>query len=128
MKNLTVRMVKDGDKLCHQQHADKLKMKMFIASLKEGEVVEFFINRTSGDGSLSQLAKLHANIRDIAKFQGDTAADIKLRIKKKAGFCITKNIDGESYMFCKSFGDCTREELDYVINLVEIEMGELGII
>lgn len=127
MKNLTVRMVKDGTELVYQQHADKLKFKMFKESLKENEVIELFVNRTSGDGSLAQLAKLHASIRDIAKFTGNSASDEKIRIKKKAGFCIEKTIDGDRYIICKSFGDCTRDELDYVINLVETECADLGI-
>lgn len=127
MKNLTVRMVKKGNDLIYQQHTEKLKFKMFRDSLKEDEVIELFINRTSGDGSLAQLSKLHASIRDIAKYSGNSAADEKIRIKKKAGLCFTKKIEGETYMICKSFGDCTRDELDYVINLLEVECAELGI-
>jgi hypothetical protein len=127
MKNLTVRMVKEGTDLVYQQHSDKLKFKMFKESLKDKEVIELFINRTSGDGSLAQLSKLHASIRDLAKYSGNSASDEKIRIKKKAGLCFTKTIQGDTYMICKSFGDCTRDELDYVINLVEVECAELGI-
>ena len=128
MKNLTVRFVKRGDELKYEQGVDKIKFKMFKDSLKEGEVIEILANRTSGDGSLAQLSKLHASIREIAKFVGSTVQDEKLRLKKKAGFCIHKTIDGEHYLYCKSFGDCTRDELDYVINIVEVELADLGIV
>jgi hypothetical protein len=127
MKTIKLRFKKVGKKLEFEQPVHKLKWQMFLKTIQEDEVVEMYVDRVSGDGSLSQLAKLHATLREIAKFTGNTVTYEKTRIKRKAGLCYEVVVENERCLECKSFSDSTREELDYVINLLEIECVDLGI-
>ena len=73
----------------------------------------------SDDGSLAQLAKIHAMIRDLSLHTGYSFEDSKLIIKHKAGLCIEKTIEGEKFLYCKSLGDCSKQELSLVIQAIE---------
>lgn len=91
----------------------------FISSLKEGSVVEFFYEMQTDDGSLAQLAKIHAAIRDLCNHTGYTFEDMKLLVKKRAGLCIEKELDGSKFLYCKSFGDCSKQELSLAIEALQ---------
>jgi hypothetical protein len=102
---------------------DAKAYKYFLDSLSEGQVFEVFLDAQRDDGILAQLAKIHKCIREIAHHTGNSFEDIKLEVKKKAGLCIKKNIDGELFMICKSFGDSSKEELSLAIRTIE-ELGD----
>ena len=55
----------------------------------------------------------------LANDLGYSFSEMKLLIKRKAGLCFNKN--GTEY--CKSFGDCSKEELNSVIQEI-IELGD----
>ena len=73
---------------------------------------------TSDNGSLAQLAKVHACIRELAKECGYTFDEMKFIVKKHSGLCY----DGGGAEYCKSFKECSKEELAMAIESA-IELG-----
>jgi|688.fasta_scaffold02505_21 hypothetical protein len=98
--------------------ADKIKYEAFINNLPEGYKLEVYMEVQSDDGSLAQLAKIHAMIRELSQHIGETFEDMKLIVKRRAGICIEKEIEGETFLYCKSFGKCSKEELSLVIETI----------
>lgn len=115
---------KDGGKLIYNTKGDEATYKLFIDSLEEGQTVEIFLDANKDDGTLAQLAKIHKCIREIAKETGDNYEDMKLLVKKRAGLCFKKEVDGETFLHCKSFGDASRSDLALVIETI-ISIGDL---
>lgn len=99
------------------------KYSAFMESIQDGQTVEVFMEANVDDGTVPQLAKVHACIRELAKDLGYTFEDMKIEVKRKAGLCVVKVIEGERYMFCKSFGDCSKSELSLVMETV-IQIGD----
>ena len=114
---------KEGDKLIYRIDADNVLYKEFCSHLEDGQLVEIFLDANKDDGTLAQLAKVHKCIRELAKDAGYTFEDMKLEIKKASGLCIYKNVGGEDYMICKSFGDASKEELGMVLQTI-IDRGD----
>lgn len=114
---------KDG-KLIYISKSDETIYKLFVEKLDEGQVVEVFMDAHSDDGSLAQLAKIHKCIRELAMETGTPYEDMKLIVKKKAGMCVKKEIDGEMIMYCASFAKASKEELGLVIETI-IQIGDL---
>lgn len=110
-------------KLVPSRQADRLAMAHLLTYLKEGDEVEVFIDSLAGDGTLAQLAKLHAMIRDLAAFTGNAVQGLKLMIKDRSGLCFTRDQE----LICKSFGDCSREELGVAINACIELAAEVGL-
>lgn len=98
--------------------ADKIKYEAFINNLPEGYKLEVYMEVQSDDGSLAQLAKIHAMIRELSQHIGETFEDMKLIVKRRAGLCIEKEIEGDNFLYCKSFGKCSKEELSLVIETI----------
>jgi hypothetical protein len=98
--------------------------KMFIAELEEGQKVEIFMEVNEDDGTIPQLAKVHVCIRELAKELGYTFEDMKIEVKMKAGLCVKKEIGGEIFMICKSFGDCSKDELGLAVEAIK-QIGEI---
>lgn len=98
--------------------------KMFIAELEEGQKVEIFMEANEDDGTIPQLAKVHVCIRELAKELGYTFEDMKIEVKMKAGLCVKKEIGGEIFMICKSFGDCSKDELGLAVEAIK-QIGEI---
>lgn len=92
------------------------KLGLFIKGLQEGETVIITYEVQSEDASYAQMSKVHKHIRELANYTGDTFEDMKLQVKLRAGLC--NNTD------CKSFADCSKEELSMAIQ-ASIEIGEL---
>lgn len=89
---------------------------LFGRGLPEGVEVEVYMNVVDpNEKSLSQLAKVHKQIRILAESTGDTFQDMKRSVKEKAGLCI----DGT----CKSFEGCSSAELSLAIQAAT-EIGE----
>lgn len=103
----TVKLVKRDGKLVYPDDKSKLNYQIFIDKLSEGQQVEVFMGLTSDDGSVAQLAKVHACIRELAKESGYTFDEMKTIIKQHAGLCY----DAGGAEYCKSFGDCSKMEL-----------------
>lgn len=120
---LGVNLKKFGDKLIYVKGAEERLYKEFVNNLQEGQVVQAFFDADTDDGSLAQIAKIKACIREIAKETGDTFEDTQLEIKKASGLCVIKEIEGEKYMICKSFGDCSKADLSLAIQTI-IERGK----
>ena len=111
------KLIKKNGNLVHVNENAKISYHIFLDKLQEGQEVEVFMGLTSDNGSLAQLAKIHACIREIAKECGYTFNDVKIIVKKHSGLCY----DGGGAEECKSFKDCSKEELAMAIeSAVEI--------
>lgn len=115
---------KEGDRLVYLNTADQKLYDLFKNSLDQGQIVDVFMDAQTDDGSLPQLAKIYKCIREIAKETGDDFEDMKLLVKKKAGLCMKKEVEGETIMYCKSFGKASKDELSMVIETI-IKIGDL---
>ena len=107
----TVKLVKRDGKLVYPDDKSKLNYQIFLDKLADGQQVEVFMGLTSDDGSIAQLAKVHACIRELAKESGCTFDEMKKIIKQHAGLCY----DAGDAEYCKSFGDCSKMELALAI-------------
>lgn len=100
-----------------QKHTD------FVKGLMPGQIVDAFYDANKDDGTLAQLAKVHACIRQLAIDTGDSFENLKFEVKRLSGLCIKKEVNGENYMVCKSFSKCSKEELGLVIETI-IQIGD----
>ena len=114
---------KEDGRLVHASDAEKALYKEFVKNLVEGQSVEAFFDANKDDGTLAQLAKIHKCIRELAQETGDSFEDMKLRIKKNAGLCVKKYIEEETFIVCKSFSRCSKDELSLAIQAI-IEIGD----
>ena len=115
----TVKLVKRDGKLVYPDDKSKLNYQIFIDKLPEGQKVEMYIGLADADHSVAQLAKVHACIRELAKESGYTFDEMKTIIKRQSGLCY----DGGDAEFCKSFADCSKDELALAIEAC-IQIGE----
>lgn len=99
------------------------QLEAFTSAVPEGQIVEFFYEVQHDDGTLPQLAKLHAMIKQLATHVGETAENMKLLVKDKAGLCIAREVSGKEYFLAKSFAECSKEELSLAIQAA-IEIGQ----
>jgi len=113
---------KDG-KVVYKSDTTKEKYKNFVDDLKEGQIVNVYMEATNGDGTLAQLAKVHKCIRVLASDLGYTFEDVKLLVKDKAGLVIKRTVENTTYNDWKSFADCSIEELNLAIQAC-IDMGD----
>jgi hypothetical protein len=124
MKNRYVGLLrKNGISLDYVNQSDKTSYGYFIESIPDGELVEIYMEKQSDDGTLAQLAKVHAMIRELAIHIGETFEDMKLLVKKRAGLCIEKEIEGSRFLYCKSLGKCNKQELALCIEAMK-QIGE----
>ena len=84
---------------------------LFKSQLKEGEYIDLYMEVNDPNGTLAQIAKLHAMIRELSSFTGESFDDMKLFVKQKAGLVIQET----SSIHIKSFRDCTKQELSTAI-------------
>lgn len=121
--NFVAKYVKRGGSLHFSSLASSKQYELFTSHIPEGTLVEAFFEVTHDDGTLPQLAKLHAMIRSLATHVGETFENMKLLVKDRAGLCIAREVAGKEYFLAKSFGECSREELSLAIQAA-IEIGE----
>ena len=114
---------KSGGKLIHIKTGDEVRYREFVKILEEGTVLDLFMEINSGDGTLSQLAKLHKCIRVIATQSGNTFDEIKMVIKDQAGLVIKRTVLDKEYMDWKSFANCSRDDLNLAIQAC-IDLGD----
>ena len=113
------KLTKKNGNLVHINESTKISYQLFLDKLQDGQEVEVFMGLTSDNGSLAQLAKIHACIRELAKESGYTFDEMKFIVKKHSGLCY----DGGGAEYCKSFKDCSKEELAMAIESA-IELGK----
>jgi hypothetical protein len=119
MKSVTGILVKENGRFVPSSPKDAKKIDMFVNKFQEGDLVEMYMEYMSDDGTLAQLAKVHAMIRQLALHIGENFEDMKLIIKKRAGLCIEKEIEGERFMYCKSLGKCSKQELSLCVEAIK---------
>ena len=112
----------DGHKL-QVVPKSKAKYEEFINALELNQTVNIFIESNKDDGTLDQLAKVHVCIRELGKELGYTFEEMKLEIKKQSGLCFVTEHKGEKILFCKSLGECSKEELSLVLDTI-IKIGD----
>lgn len=112
------KLTKTNGKLVYINENTKISYQLFLDKLEEGQEVEVFMGISSDTGSLAQLAKVHACIRELAKESGYTFEEMKFIVKKHSGLCY----DGGGAEYCKSFKDCSKDELAMAIESA-IELG-----
>jgi hypothetical protein len=96
---------------------EELLFQQLVKNLREGACVSIMVDFAADDGRLSQIAKLKAGTREIAKESGHTFIEIEQRIKKDSG------LYEEIEQIYKSFGNCSVEELSSAIQVM-ILLGE----
>ena len=113
MQNITVRYINDGGNLKPFTSTDAALYSQFKKQLAQGEIVELYITKIENDEHKTngQLAKVHACIRDLARFTGHTFEEMKDTVKEKAGL-----YDPASKEY-KSFADCDKKELSDAIQI-----------
>jgi len=97
------------------------RFKKFFSQFPDDSRIEIFASINDKKGALSQLARLHATIRELASDLGYTFNEMKLQVKRKTGLCFVK----DKTEYCKSFGDCDHEELNLAIQAC-IELGDFN--
>ena len=117
MKNgmFSASLTKVDGKLIHTKSHNQLRYKEFVRLIDEGLDVDVFMEINSADGTLAQLAKVHKCIRELANQIGETFEDMKVYVKDRAGLVVKRTVLGKEYMDWKSFGKCSREDLNLAI-------------
>lgn len=118
----SARFVKKDGKLTYKSDKDGIAYKNFVESIKEGEELEMFISIQGKSGSYAQISKIHACIREMAKESGYTFDEMKKLVKKQAGLCFDVNDEGKQLEMCKSFAECSSDELSQAVQAC-IEIG-----
>jgi hypothetical protein len=96
---VTVKLVKKNGKLGYIDNKAKLKYEIFIDKIKDGQIIDMYLDIADADHSLAQLAKVHACIRELAKESGYTFEEMKDLIKDASG------LKG------KSFAEASKDDL-----------------
>lgn len=115
---LSIKLVKKNGKLTYVDNQARLAYQIFLDKIPEGQKVEMYLDLADADHSKAQLAKVHACIRELSKESGYTFEEMKLLVKKLSGLCI----EDEGVLKCKSFADCSKDELVLAIEAC-IEIG-----
>jgi hypothetical protein len=113
----------EKNKLIPANSAEESKYKIFKQSLEPNQLVDIFMEANVDNGTIPQLAKIHVCIRELAKELGYSFEDMKLEVKRQAGLCVKKELNGELFMVCKSFATCSKDELALTIEAI-IQIGD----
>jgi hypothetical protein len=112
---MNIRMIKKNGNLVPATDKDAAAVKNLKTGLEEGAIVDVYLEAFTKKGSSPQIAKLHAMIREFSFHTGYTFEESKLVVKAKAGLCFTTMESGIEGVNCKSFSDCSRDELSIAI-------------
>lgn len=121
--NLITKYIKKNGQLEFHSLAAAKKFEVFASHISEDTIVECFYEVQHDDGTLPQLAKIHAMIKDLAMYTGESFSNMKLLVKDKAGLCLAREVAGKEYFIPKSFAECSKEELSLAIQAA-IEIGD----
>ena len=123
MNNLLIKYIKKDGRLEMASLANAKQMELFVSKVPDGHIVECFLEVTHDDGTLPQLAKIHAMLKELSIHTGESVENLKLLVKDRAGLCIAREVSGKEYFLAKSFGDCSKDELSLAIQAI-IDIGE----
>ena len=124
MLPIIIKIKKTNGKLYPFLPSSIKELKRFTNILTEGQTAHVYFEPVNDNGTLLQLAKVHAMIRQLALHTGTTFQGMKLEIKRRAGLFLIVYIDTEPVSHIKSFGeDCSVEDLSLAIHAC-IEIGE----
>ena len=112
----TAKFKKKNGKLVYVNEQDKVKYNIFLDKIKEGSEVEIFMNPVLNNASYAQMSKIHACIRQIAKETGHSFEEMKNIVKAESNIMTTEEND------FRSFADCTKEEMAFIIDVC-IDLG-----
>jgi len=115
-KPFVYKIIKKNGRLVFKNNSDLKTFQELTDKLREGTVIEQMTIFDRDDGSLGQIAKVKAMIRELAKEIGDTFLNTEVAVKKECGLI---DLKGD----VRSFGDCSKEELSDVIQHL-IQRGE----
>ena len=120
--DVAIKFVFNGEgQLVPASKGDLYKLTAFQKTLSNGEQVDVYMSTMAhDDGTLSQLAKVHAFIRELASFTGYGFEDMKKDVKRKAGLIVMNEAREE---VLKSFSKCSKDELNRAIKACE-EIGQ----
>jgi hypothetical protein len=121
--NLVTKYIKKNGWLEFSSLSNSKQFELFLSKIPENAVVECFYELQNDDGTLPQLAKIHAMIKQLATFTGETFSNMKLLVKDKAGLCLAREVAGKEYFIPKSFAECSKEELSLAIQAA-LEIGD----
>lgn len=107
--------VKHTDGSLQPAETCKAKYKLFLQDLEPGQTVGIFFEANEDDGTLDQLAKIHACIRELSMHSGEDFVEMKKTIKRNSGLCVRDAFGEEKF---KSFADCSKKELGFVIEAI----------
>lgn len=116
-------LVKKEDGTIVTTNSSSIKYQDFLKNILPGQTIDVFMEANDDDGTLAQLAKIHACIRQLAKDTGHLPEELKVFIKKKCSLYFTKTYNGNIEVYYKSFSDCSKEELGLVLTVI-IELGD----
>jgi hypothetical protein len=120
MKDIGIKLIVKNGELVPENKAEFLKLQNFKSSLKEGEILEMFINTSDkADKTLGQLAKVHVLISKLSTITGFTIDEMKQVVKAKANLY---ELTSEKLVF-KSFANCSKEEISNAIKVC-LSIGE----
>jgi hypothetical protein len=122
--NLVTKYVKKNGRLEFTSLPHSKQFELYLSKIPEGANVDCFYEVENDDGTLPQLAKVHAMIKQLAIHVGETFSDMKLLVKDKAGLCLAREVSGKEYFIPKSFAECSKEELSLAIQAA-IEIGQM---
>ena len=108
-------LIKKNSKIGYLDKKEKLLYDIFMDKVKEGEELEIFVCRKGIKASVAQISKVHASIRELSIELGFTFADMKLVVKEKAGLFYEVEDEGNLKVVCKSFAECSKEEITLAI-------------
>jgi hypothetical protein len=112
---LNIKLTKENGRLIHKDASDASLYKIFMEALEEGQTVDVFFDAHVDNGTYAQISKLKVSIRELANESGDSFEEMQNIVKEKAGLCWEGH--------CKSFGDCSIEELNLAIQAA-VEIGD----
>lgn len=110
------RWIKKNGRLEFHRGVNKSLFDSLVGQMRENQVIDFMVDFSNDDGSLAQIAKLKAGIRELARETGHHNIEIENEIKKNAG------LYDEINKVHKSFAYCSNEELGAAIHVM-IEFG-----
>ncbi len=113
----------EGGSLVPATKATAIRFDEFKKSLDYNQKVEVFMEADVDNATVPQIAKIHVCIRELSMYTGESFEDTKLHIKKHAGLCVEKSLDGSNFLICKSFADCSKDELALAIEAI-IQIGD----
>lgn len=122
-KTFAIRYIKKNGKLVPKDNLSKERLKEYIASITENDLVDVLIEANEPDNTKAQLAKIHAMIGEVANETGEDVKKTKNDIKNQCGLTYYKD-QQKKY---KSFADLSKADLSDVIEKLYIIGDFIGV-